>query len=180
MKRIFFVTAFLLIASAFAFGQKDTKGLEAKLIQMDRDWTAAELKGDLKTASMYVADDFWGTQPNGSRQNKTQYLAALKASKDTDVADDYVVRFFAPDVAVMTHRGTVRGERDFQYRSTHVWVNRGGKWQIVAHHSSEVSPAADMPRAAAPAAAAPINRKAKIAPLSATPATDDAKPAKDQ
>ena len=181
MKRIFFVVAFLLISSAFAFGQKDTKAIEAKLIQMDRDWTAAELKGDVKTASMYVADDFWGTQPDGSRQNKTQYIADLKASKDTDVADDYVVRFFAPDVAVMTHRGTVKGERDFQYRSTHVWVNRSGKWQIVAHHSSEITAAAGTPKtAAAPAAVSPANRKIKIAPLSAAPATEDAKPAKDQ
>jgi ketosteroid isomerase-like protein len=172
MKRIFFVAAFVLIASVFAFGQKDAKATEAKLIQMDRDWTAAELRGDMKTISTYVADDFWGTTPDGQMQNKKQYLDGIKATKDTDVADEYSVRFFGPDVAVMTHRGTVKGEQPLQYRSTHVWVNRGGKWQIVAHHSSEVAPAPDTPKAAAPAA-----RKApKIAPLSASPAASDAKP----
>ena len=170
MKRIFFVAVFLLTVSAFAFGQKDAKAIEAKLIQMDRDWTAAELKGDMKAISTFVADDFWGTLPDGTMQNKTQYLAAIKATKDTDVADEYSVRFFG-DVAVMTHRGTVKGENPVQYRSTHVWVNRGGKWQIVAHHSSEIAAAAAKP--ATQETAAPTEKKRpKIAPLSSAPAKE--------
>ena len=142
MKRILFVAGLLLIAGTFTFGQEEK--LKATLIQMDKDWTAAELKGDTKAAGMYVADDFWQTNPQGELWNKTQYLADLKPSKDSDMADQYSVRFFGKDVAVMTHRGTVKGERSFQYRSTHVWVNRGGKWQIVAHHSSEIAPPAKM------------------------------------
>jgi hypothetical protein len=141
MKRVLFVAGLILITGIFTYGQKNPK-LEATLIQMDKDWTAAELKGDTKTAGMYVADDFWETTTDGNVWNKTQYLADLKPTKDTDMADDYSVRFFGNDVAVMTHRGTVKGERSFQYRSTHVWVNRGGKWQIVAHHSSEIPTAA--------------------------------------
>lgn len=176
MKRILFTAALLLISSAFAFGQKNA-ALEAKLIQMDKDWTAAELRGDKKAASIVVADDFWATGPDGTMQNKTQYLADVKASKDTDVADDYVVRFFGADVAVMTHRGTVKGEKPLKYRSTHVWVNRAGKWVIVAHHSSEVS--AEAAAAAAKAEAMPMNKKSpKIAPTSitATPAAADEAP----
>ena len=139
MKRILFVAGLLLIAGTFTFGQEKNPKLEATLIQMDKDWTAAELKGDTKAAGMFVADDYWQTNPQGEVWNKTQYLADLKASKDSDMADEFSVRFFGKDVAVMTHRGTVKGERNFQYRSTHVWVNRGGKWQIVAHHSSEIA-----------------------------------------
>ena len=173
MKRIFFVVGLLLISSVFAFGQQKNAALEAKLIQMDKDWTAAELRGDKKTASMVVADDFWATGPDGTMQNKAQYLADLKATKDTDVADEYSVRFFG-DVAVMTHRGTVKGEKPLQYRSTHVWVNRAGKWVIVAHHSSEVS--AEAAKAATKTADMTKNRKGpKIAPTAAAPvAADDA------
>ena len=141
MKRILFVVGLLLITGAFAFGQQKNAKLEATLIQMDKDWTAAELRGDKKAASMVVADDYMATMPDGTLQNKTQYLADLKATKDTDMADEYSVRFFG-DVAVMTHRGTVTGEKPLQYRSTHVWLNRAGKWQIVAHHSSEIPVAA--------------------------------------
>ncbi len=175
MKRVIFVAAFIVAASTFAFGQQKNAKLEATLIEMDKAWTAAELRGDMKAISAYIADDFWGTLPNGTMQNKTQYLAEIKASKDTDYADEYSVRFFGADVAVMTHRGTVKGANPVQYRSTHVWVNRGGKWQIVAHHSSDV--AADKP--AEKAAVAPVTKKPKIAPLGAAPAADVA-PVKEQ
>jgi len=137
MNRIFLVIAILVAAASMAFGQQKNPKLEAELIKMDKDWTVAELKGDTKAAGMYVADDFWGTNTDGSMNDKAQYLATLKATTDTDVADDFNVRFFG-DTAIMTHRGTVKGERDFQYRSTHVWMKRGGRWQIVAHHSHEI------------------------------------------
>ena len=143
MKRLLFVAGLILIAGTFTFGQQEK--IKAALIQMDKDWTAAELKGDKKAAGMFVADDFWETNQDGTVWNKTQYLAGLQATKDTDMGDDYVVRFFGNDMAIMTHRGTVKGERDFQYRSTHVWMNRGGKWQIVAHHSSEIPASAPAP-----------------------------------
>ena len=136
MNRIFLVIAILVAAASMAFGQQKNPKLEAELIKMDKDWTVAELKGDTKAAGMYVADDFWGTNTDGSMNDKAQYLASLKASTDTDVADDFNVRFFG-DTAIMTHRGTVKGERDYQYRSTHIWMKRGGHWQIVAHHSNE-------------------------------------------
>ncbi len=140
MRRTLFICAAVLLTATIAAAQGNSK-LEAQLIQMDKDWTAAELRGDAKAVGMFIADDFWATSPEGQIQNRAQYMADLKPSKDTDVADEYAIRFYGKDVAVMTHRGTVKGERDLQYRSTHVWVNRGGRWQIVAHHSSEIAPA---------------------------------------
>jgi hypothetical protein len=176
MKRTFFVGVFLLLVSTFAFGQTDQKAIKMKLIQMDKDWTAAELRGDKKAIDMYIADDFWGTTPDGMLQNKTQYLADIKATKDTDVADQYEIRFFGNDVAVMTHRGTVTGENPAQYRSTHVWVNRGGKWMIVAHHSSNIK-ASDAPKAAADTMK--MNKKGpKIAPMGSAPAAEAVQPDK--
>ena len=141
MKRIIFVVVLTLAASAFATAQQKNAKLEAELISMDRAWTAAELKGDQKTAGMYVADDFWATNTDGAMSNKADYLKTLAATTDTDVADDFSVRFFG-DTAIMTHRGTVKGSRDYQYRSTHVWMKRGGTWQIVVHHTSEIPPPA--------------------------------------
>jgi hypothetical protein len=137
MKRIPFVIVLLMAATTFAMAQQKNPKVEAELIKMDKAWTAAELKGDAKTAGMYVADDFWETNIDGTMGGKAEYLKALAATTDTDVADDYSVRFFG-DTAIMTHRGTVKGARDYQYRSTHVWMKRGGTWQIVAHHTSEI------------------------------------------
>ncbi len=182
MKRIFFAALILLAVSAISFAQQKNPKVEMTLIDMDKAWTAAEIRGDMKAVSMYIADDYMGTTPDGKTQNKKQYLADIKATKDTDVADEYTVRMFGPELAVMTHRGTVKGENNLQYRSTHVWVNRGGKWVIVAHHSSEITSTSTAVPAATttPKAtdAAPTQRKPKISSAAATPAADDAKPTK--
>ena len=173
MKRVLFAVVSLLVAASFAAAQNKMTKVEADLIQMDKDWTAAELRGDAKAASMFVADDYWATLGDGTMQSRAQYMADIKASKDTDMADEYVVRMIGKDVAIMTHRGTVSGEKPVQYRSTHVWVNRGGKWQIVAHHSSDVAPAT--PASAAPAAKA-SKQAAPAAASSAASVTDSVKP----
>lgn len=138
MKRALFVAVIVLGISAVAFGQYKKGSTEQTLIDMDKAWTAAELKGDTKAAGMYVADDFRGTNQDGTVDDKAAYLAALKATPgDMDMADDYNVRLFG-DTAIMTHRGTVTGKNPLVYRSTHVWMKRGGKWVIIAHHSSNV------------------------------------------
>jgi len=145
MKRTLFVVTMLVLASAInAVGQAKNPKLETELIKMDKDWTAAELRGDKKAAGAFVAADYWATNPDGTMSNKAQYLDALAPSTDNDVADEYSVRFFG-DIAVMTHRGTVKGDRNYQYRSTHVWQKLGGKWQIVAHQSAEIAPAPAKP-----------------------------------
>ena len=108
-------------------------------MNLDGEWTTAELRGDKEFADRVVADDYKGTDPDGVVEDKATYLAGLRASADRDTADDYVVRVFG-DTAVMTHRGTVAGRESRQYRSTHVWVRRDGRWQIVAHHSSNITP----------------------------------------
>jgi hypothetical protein len=137
MKRILFVGLIVLATATLAAAQYKAGSTEQKLIDMDKAWTAAELKGDKAAAGAFVADDYRGTMPDGSFETKAQYLDTLKATSDMDMADDYNVRMFG-DTAIMTHRGTVTGKDPSVYRSTHVWMKRNGKWQIIAHHSSEI------------------------------------------
>jgi ketosteroid isomerase-like protein len=115
-------------------------GDEEALIALDKQWTAAELRlndDDRKTIDKIVAADYTGTTPFGQIVNKGQYIANLKHTEDTDVADEYVVRFFdGGKLAVMTHRGTVNGKPT--YRSTHVWAKRGDNWQLIQNHVSNI------------------------------------------
>jgi hypothetical protein len=106
---------------------------------MDKAWTRAELTGDKKAAAVLIADDYIGTTQRGEIENKTQYLASVVPNADMVKSDDYKVRIFG-NTAIMTHRGTVSGVRNIQFRSTHVSMKRGGKWQIVAHHGSLIAP----------------------------------------
>lgn len=113
---------------------------EQALIALDKQWTAAELRlndGDRKTIDRIVAADYWGTTPFGQIENRQQYMAGLKSTTDTDVADEYVVRFYdGGKLAVMTHRGNVNGKPT--YRSTHVWMKHGSDWQLVQNHVSNI------------------------------------------
>ena len=140
MKTILSTFVFLLVTSSIAHGQYRKGSVEDQLIQLDRAWTFAELKGDKKAAGELVADDYVGTTQRGEIENKTQYLAGVTPNADMVKADDYKVAIYG-NMAIMTHRATVAGVRNIQFRSTHVWMKRKGKWQIVAHHGSQISPA---------------------------------------
>ena len=118
------------VAAAASIASAQTKPKmtdEQALIALDKQWTAAELRlnaDDRKTIDRVVADDYTGTTPFGQIIEQGAVHGALKHSDDTDVADEYVVRFFdGGKLAVMSHRGTVNGKPT--YRSTHVWVKRG-------------------------------------------------------
>lgn len=139
MRTILTVVVLLLGVSSIAVGQQFKKGsVEEKLVELDRAWTSAELKGDKKAAGALVAEDFVGTTQRGEIQNKAQYVASVTANSDMVKADDYKITVYG-NMAVMTHRATVQGVRNVQFRSTHVWAKRGGKWLIVAHHGSLVA-----------------------------------------
>lgn len=139
MKHIFFAAVLVLGISSLALGQYKKGSVEDQLIRMDKAWTSAELKGDKKAAAEVVADDYIGTTQRGEIETKARYLAGITANSDMVRSDDYKVTIHG-NIAIMTHRGTVEGVRNMQFRSTHVWMKRGGKWQIVAHHGSPITP----------------------------------------
>ena len=139
MKLILSAIVLVLAISSIASGQYKKGSVEDKLIQMDKAWTSAELKGDRKGAGALIADDYIGTTQRGETETKTQYLASVVPNADMVKSDDYKVRIFG-NMAIMTHRATVSGVRNMQFRSTHVWMKRGGKWQVIAHHGSPITP----------------------------------------
>ncbi|MEO8650530.1 MAG: nuclear transport factor 2 family protein [Acidobacteriota bacterium] len=138
MKPFLFIVV-LVLASSVALGQFKKGSVEDKLIQLDRAWTSAELKGDKKTVSALIADDFIGTTQRGIVENKAQYIASVVPNSDMVKSDDYKIRLYG-GMAIMTHRSTIQGVRNIQFRSTHVWIRRGGKWLIIGHHGSQILP----------------------------------------
>src|SRR5690349_4267404 len=142
LQAMLMLTFVVAMASAIASAQTKTKMTdEQALIALDKQWTTAELRlnaDDRKTISRIVADDYTGTTPFGQIENKAQYMAGLKATTDTDMADEYVVHFFdGGKLAIMSHRGSINGKPT--YRSTHVWVKRAGNWQLLQSHVSNIA-----------------------------------------
>ena len=141
LTRVLLLAIIVAAASPAASAQTKPKMTdEQALIALDKQWTAAELRlndDDRKTIDRIVAADYTGTTPFGQIENKAQYLAGLKHTEDTDVADEYVVRFLdGGKLAIMTHRGNVNGKPT--YRSTHVWAKRGNSWQLIQNHVSNI------------------------------------------
>jgi len=141
LTHVLLLAAIIATASSIASAQTKPKASdEQALIALDKQWTAAELRlndEDRKTIDRVVSADYWGTTPFGQIENKGQYMAGLKSMTDTDVADEYVVRFYdGGKLAVMTHRGAVNGKPT--YRSTHVWVKKGNDWQLAQNHVSNI------------------------------------------
>jgi len=126
-----------------------TSSAEQELINIDKEWGDAGLKGDSAVLERILADDFIGNSPIGVA-TKAQNIAEAKTNAPnitnaTYVADEYTVRFLDPNTAVMTHRATEKGlnkgkEYNDQHRSMHVWVKRDGRWQVVASQATPIPP----------------------------------------
>lgn len=139
MQLVLSAVVLIIGISSVTLAQYKKGSVEDQLIELDKAWTRAELKGDKKAAGDMVADDYVGTTQRGEIENRAQYLAGVTPNSDMVKSDDYKVTIYG-NTAIMTHRATVAGVRNMQFRSTHIWMKRKGKWLIVAHHGSSVAP----------------------------------------
>ena len=77
MRHLISAVVLILAISSIALGQYKKGSVEDKLIQMDKAWTMAELKGDKKAVGEMIAEDYMGTTQRGEIENKAQYLASV-------------------------------------------------------------------------------------------------------
>ncbi len=165
MKKLFGVMLLTCVALSMSFGQtqtpekkvekvqptgekvSSTSNAEQELINLDKQWGDAGLRGDATTLEGILADDFIGVSETGVA-TKAQNIAEAKTNAPnltnaTYVASDYTVRFLDANTAVMTHSALEKGldkgkEYSNQHRSMHVWVKRDGRWRVVASQATPV------------------------------------------
>jgi ketosteroid isomerase-like protein len=119
---------------------------EQELIKLENELNDAWINRDIAPFDRILADDYMGTDEEGNVVTKAQELANIKSGaylSTSAVKDDIKVRVYG-DAAVVTGRSTYKGQykgKEFssQYRWTHTWVKRAGRWQCVAGHSSEIA-----------------------------------------
>ena len=100
-----------------------------ELIELDKKWGEANLKGDKAAVGNILADDLMAVTPQGMF-TKAETLEAIEALEATTyVTSEYKVMMLGEETAVMSHRAG--GEQP--HGSLHVWVKRDGKWQVVAN-----------------------------------------------
>ena len=131
---------FLFAASAAAAAVDET------LMQSERDWAQAFVKGDAGTVERLEAPEFVSTAPDGKVGDRALDLKDLKSgnfkAEGMDVTDMKVQVY--GDTAVVTGLTTIKGgkygDQDIsgQYRFTDTWVKKNGQWQVVASQATAV------------------------------------------
>jgi ketosteroid isomerase-like protein len=144
LKPILPVMLFLLVPATPAFGQcsdADQKVLET----FDREWTAANARGDRAYLEHIYADDYMRTSLSGPRNKAEIIEATLKAAaRDkanpqdaAKVSSDHFIITCTQNTATITHRSVVTtmsaGREQTAYlRGVHFLEKRGGRWQVVS------------------------------------------------
>jgi ketosteroid isomerase-like protein len=150
MKRTAFVASvavwFLVTAiQAQAPAQTKTGSVEQELIKLENARNDAWVKRDTEAYARLLADDYISTNSYGDMMTKAQSIARLKFDNHTTSlrSHDFRVRVYG-DAAVITLRLTYKNqvegrESSGQDQITDVWIKRGGQWQCVASHSSQIA-----------------------------------------
>jgi hypothetical protein len=149
--------ALAMVVGAFAQAENKNNAKEAvtkSLIEMERQWSeSANPVEEIRVVQKIFADDFLGTDIDGTLYTKSEKIDKEKArsSSDGEVLsprlDDVKVRFFGDNLAVLYGReSSIRKSKDGkQYTRrvvwTDTWLNRDGRWQIIAVQDMVVQPA---------------------------------------
>ena len=151
MNKIMMILMLAIAASSVAFGQTNMSkdaNLEARLIASEKAVWNALLTGRFDDFANMLAEDFLGVSAE-TVKNKTEDVAEtghLKFKK-ADLSNfkvqmpnkDNAVVIYELNVEAVTPDG---GNLAGTYRSTSVWVKRGGKWLILNHSDMPISAAA--------------------------------------
>lgn len=135
-----------LLASAWLAGllvAQQTSSPSSKVLALETRLNDAYKQRDITTLNSLMADDFIITVEDGTTFSKTGYIAHIgEPGTRVDVSEvsDAKVRLHGT-TAVVTgayhEKGSSRG-KPYEYRDrfTDVWMELGGKWQLIASHYS--------------------------------------------
>lgn len=137
--------AVLLVLECPAVSAQPASGSEQEVLKLERELTAAWSKNDDKALDRLLADDYTYTDHSGRSGTKTQSLTDLRQGKGRESGavstDGYRAKVYG-DTAIVTHVTTLAapdGKTSAQVQTTHVWIRRDGRWQLVSHQSTPVA-----------------------------------------
>lgn len=139
MRRICLIVGLLTALVSPLLAQTKTASTEEIILQLTRDWLAAEESHDRKTLQKIIADDFQATGPRGNTLFKDDVLPEEGAQSGglSITTSELKVRVFG-DTAVVTAHGLQKSGEKREVRFTVVFAKRTDRWQMVAGHLSAV------------------------------------------
>jgi hypothetical protein len=120
-----------------------TPAVKSEFSAATRALLGVRLRGDSKALAEFLADDYKHTKPDGSIEDKAQYLASLKPFKDFDgfLMDEFKVESLrADDTATVS--GLVqawdKNKKSLYSRFSWTFVKRGATWQLQSSRDTEM------------------------------------------
>jgi len=136
------------VSAARQAAQPKHSRAELEVRRLERQWLDAYEQNDADAMERIVAEDFTITFPNGAVQTRPQLMAMIRAPRRDGQPR---MRFYTEGVQSRAYGDTVillgrvvteyeRGGKTVkeQSRYTDTYVRRGGRWQVVASHLSNV------------------------------------------
>jgi ketosteroid isomerase-like protein len=113
---------------------------------MEKDWVQAAIKKDTVATDRIIADDWIGVAFNGTTLTKADVLNDLKSGATASQAIELgplKVRVYG-DTAIVngssTEKSTWQGkDSSGHYVLVDVFVNRGGRWQVVSSQATQTN-----------------------------------------
>jgi len=139
MRRLCLIVGLLIAVVSPVLSQTKPASTEEVVLQLTRDWLAAEERRDRATLQRIIADDFQGTSPMGNTVSKEDVLPA-EGSQSSFLSintSELRARIFG-DTAVVTGHGVQKFGEKRELRFTVVFAKREDRWQMVAGHLSGV------------------------------------------
>jgi ketosteroid isomerase-like protein len=128
-------------------GAAASGGVEATILKLNEKIRAALLKGDAATIKDLYGEDYVSVSAiPGAPSTKADLIENLKSGKikyDSIDVSDAKVHVYGPTMALVTTKAELKGKLGDQdisgsYRSSRLFVKRGGKWQAVFFQSTKV------------------------------------------
>jgi len=158
MKRLiialhFWALLFMITSNAFAQAKIKKAPVVELLVQMEKDWSEADVKKDAAALQRILADDWIGIDFQGVALNKTQVLKQVALRSDvteteTTEMEQMKIRLFGntaivsgTEIETSQYRGK---DSSGKYAWTDVFVRRKGRWQAVSAQSTKL-PVKDEP-----------------------------------
>ena len=148
MKKILALSVICFLTLSLSAQKTSSAGKVADEIKkLEHDFAQASVKDEAAAVKQYEADDVIDTDPGGNVTTKAQdvELGAKGDLRFTSLEPtDIVVHAYgntAVAAGVITVKGTFKGQDiSGKYRFTDTWVNRNGKWQVVATQATKIVP----------------------------------------
>jgi len=108
--------------------------------QAELSFTKAIVAKDAAALEKLLGDDLTYAHSDGHHDTKASYIDNLKTGKqkyDKAEAGDLSVRVYG-NTAVLTGKWNLVTDRPLALSILHVYVKRGGQWQLVAHQSARL------------------------------------------